>query len=63
MTQPPRYGLNKEARLAAERREQEADKLAPPFDPTFPYVCLPNPFSDFAGVELSLPVDTPQGVP
>ena len=63
MTQQPRYGLNKQARLAAERREQESENLAPPLEPPFPYTCLPNPFAGMAGVELSLPVDTPRGVP
>lgn len=61
MTQAPRYGLNKEARRAAERREQESKDFIPPLDPPFPYTCLPNPFSDLAGVELSLAVDAPDG--
>lgn len=55
MTQQPRYGLNKEARLAAERRAEEAKNATPPLDPPFPYVCLPNPFPDYAGVEPSSP--------
>jgi hypothetical protein len=53
MTQTPRFGLNKQARLAAERREQAAKDLVPPLDPPFPYTCLPSPFAGMEGVEVS----------
>lgn len=57
MTQPPRHGLNKEARLAAERREEEAKNVTPPLDPPFPHVCLPNPFSGIEGIQASIDSD------
>ena len=63
MTQQPRYGLNKQARLAAERRKQEAKDLAPPLEPSFPYTCLPNPFAGMAGVELSLALESKGRLP
>lgn len=57
MTQPPRFGLNKQARLAAERREQAAKDLVLPLDPPFPYTCLPSPFAGMDDLEPSVPVE------
>ncbi len=57
MTQAPRYGLNKERRLAAEREENASKEMVPPLDPPFPYTCLPNPFAGMGDVELSLAID------
>lgn len=55
-----RFGLNKLARLQAERADQPDNKLPVELEPPFPYVCLPAPIkTDFNPSTLPNPRKNP----
>jgi hypothetical protein len=53
MSEPNNFGLNKLARLKAERKEQAVKDQALPLDPPFPYEPRRFPFELFGVTEYS----------